>query len=755
MKKRETRTNRKRSQRGSALLVSLMVLVGLSLLGLGFVAISETESAISVNERNAAQVRNVAEAATKVVVEWFNNPDWALAEGLMPANPTGTSTMKPERKALHGLSEYKGVYKPAAQSPLLFDRPHKTAPENRFFGVDAASADVVIDGDTAATFLAQFNSRLFFDNVEGGQVVSIRVFAPPIIDAEPGNEKTEHEGRFYWNKGRRLGVATIEVTAEKRSPLTGNVIARNTTRAVVAEFPFPGPEGPLQSNSGILTQGAFRVHWGPVIASQGTLALKREMISIPWVNAYHMIHFEYGYDDVAFPIQASFPRNAPFLWELVGKNFEDPWFEARAFGDITTDGGSTANQAYAYTDVNQGENAAGVAGWSNQFQNQDANVYPDKKRVPFPFIDYSFWKQIAIAGQGQDGIFYLRYDPATGNFRDHTGLTKTFRQWVDTLSGASEGYYFFDTIGGVNPQNADGTTNTAVLTPDIDLQGGTIHMRGFIYLNAKSFGSQGLDGKHGYYNYPGEPYRDVGYHQVDDSVDPPVLMYDGAGNPILDKAGNKQWDFQDLNGNGIFDWHVAQKTVTRAGTDNVPQDITTYFIVPYFDGCTPPDLEAGTTGNCSEPHEPYLNLIYPNTTGNNVAACCAGGGQPTPLRVAWEAPGSQSRRPIRFQSDGTTPVPCTQTSSTYDCTSNGYDVDGPLIKLETNKGPILHGVLYNEGKYSSTGNAIMYGSVLVRGLAEKAGTVDVYFDESLVKGTWQDNFDGLPRVLITSFGTDR
>ncbi|HET7711165.1 MAG TPA: hypothetical protein VFL80_04490, partial [Thermoanaerobaculia bacterium] len=50
---------------GSALLVSLMVMVGLSLLGLGFVAISETESAIAINERNSVQVLDVAETGAK------------------------------------------------------------------------------------------------------------------------------------------------------------------------------------------------------------------------------------------------------------------------------------------------------------------------------------------------------------------------------------------------------------------------------------------------------------------------------------------------------------------------------------------------------------------------------------------------------------------------------------------------------------------------------------------------------------------
>ena len=471
--------NRNTSDRGSALLVSLMVLVGLSLLGLGFVAISETESAISVNERNAAQVRSVAESAAKVVVEWFNNPDWALNEGLMPPND---AAIKQERKALFNAGTYQGYYKPTG---ILFDLPHKTAAVHRFFGVNGESADIVITPTTTAAsgngtvqnFLDTFNSRLFVDNVDSGEVVAIRIYAPPIMNADVGNEQTEYpasSGRFFWNNGTRLGVATIEVVAEKTDP-SGEVIASATSRAVVAEFPFPGPEGPLQSNSGILTAGAFRVHWGPVIASKGTLALKREMISIPWVNAYEKSHFEAGYDPVAFPIDATVTHNDKnYFWELIGKGFEDPWFQARSFDDITTDGGSVADQAYPYTSVNNSETAAGVAGWSNQFQFQTENDYPDKKTVPFPFIDYNFWKQLAVSGQTQDGIYYLQYVDGSadgGNFIDYAGTTKTFRAWVDTLTGAEEGFYFFDTTNESNPQLSDDTTNTAVLTPDIDLSG--------------------------------------------------------------------------------------------------------------------------------------------------------------------------------------------------------------------------------------------------------------------------------------------
>jgi signal transduction histidine kinase len=51
-------------QQGSALLVALMVMAGLSLLGLAFVAISETESAIAVNQRNYVQSQAAAEAGS-------------------------------------------------------------------------------------------------------------------------------------------------------------------------------------------------------------------------------------------------------------------------------------------------------------------------------------------------------------------------------------------------------------------------------------------------------------------------------------------------------------------------------------------------------------------------------------------------------------------------------------------------------------------------------------------------------------------
>src|SRR5881227_1540219 len=87
-------TARRLRQRGSALLASLMVIVGLSLLGLAFVAISETESSIANNQKNHSEAVAVAEAGGKLVVQWFQDPDKMARLGLLPTN---LNTLKTQR----------------------------------------------------------------------------------------------------------------------------------------------------------------------------------------------------------------------------------------------------------------------------------------------------------------------------------------------------------------------------------------------------------------------------------------------------------------------------------------------------------------------------------------------------------------------------------------------------------------------------------------------------------------------------------
>src|SRR5919107_1639268 len=120
MKKLVNISRKLRRERGSALLVSLMVMVGLSLLGLGFVAVTETESAIAVNERNSAQALFAAETGARAVVDFFQDSTWAKDRGLLPQN---INAFKTRRVFTHEPS-MSGYYKANALMSL-FDKPFK------------------------------------------------------------------------------------------------------------------------------------------------------------------------------------------------------------------------------------------------------------------------------------------------------------------------------------------------------------------------------------------------------------------------------------------------------------------------------------------------------------------------------------------------------------------------------------------------------------------------------------------------------
>ena len=279
---------RLRRQRGSALLVTLMVIVGLSLLGLGYVSISETESAISVNQRNYNQALNVAETGAKAVVEMFQRPDGASDAGILPGN---LNVFKKIRyQTLSGTVTNVGRYKEDA-SWLMFDKPFKPLNTHRFLCTEA-NPDVIIDRSTTqgVAFLDEFNSALFIDD-EGGEITEIVVYAPPITGGT-ANAQNCIDG------GVRYGVATIRVTAQKfdnsGEKSDDHVIAQRTVKMTIAEWPFPGPQGPVQSNANIATGGNLGVHWGKM-TSEEDMEFANPLIALPWHDATHRVNFESGY----------------------------------------------------------------------------------------------------------------------------------------------------------------------------------------------------------------------------------------------------------------------------------------------------------------------------------------------------------------------------------------------------------------------------------------------------------------------------
>lgn len=728
---KRTKNRRTARSRGSALLMSLVIMVGLSLLGLGFVAISETESAISVNERHAAQTQAVAETGAKAVVEYFQDPQWARSENFTPAN-ADTLISAGGFKRQRTVGTYTGVYKPAGTSVLLLDRPFRPQEQNRFYGEDA-TADLEFNRTNAATQLTNINTALFgADSRANGRIEEIKVYAPPIIGGTLN-------GQGFWEGGTRYGYATIKVTAEKWSKDNGGgLLSRRVVRLIVGEFPMPVPGGPVQSEATVAFGGTADVHWGDV-TSFGDLSAGGASLpdtTFPWANPYDRPAFENEYDP------GSFPGGSQLLREVLRKEYEDPWFGTRSRGNNEN------------CDPNCGTYAPSVQETDliySSFENQTSNTYPSSKLVTFPDIRYDIWKKIATASRGMKGIYYFTYDPGTSAtcavapcFRKNgQGADRSFGHWVNTLGGArlGAGLYFFDTTDGQYPRPTGVTAN---LTPAVDINSAAIatpfRMEGFIYLNATGYGSSGIGSccPAAGFNMPAEIFRDIGYRPVDAGGN---FLVSGS-EPVWRGVSNGIWDFQDFNNNGRFDLVLSAANTTMTPTDTPPTDPSdladSRTVVPW----TGPTCSVAT---CSEPHEPYINFIYPAM------------GSPTGIvTAAWEVPGDETRRPKKR---GVTQADCDADPNSVagddNCTSNKYD--GPRSNNANDSGAIvnltvlLDGILFNEGGYSSTGNADYYGALLFRGAATGSGTPVIWFNERLLKGEPPPNF---PRVMIYSMETD-
>jgi hypothetical protein len=863
MSVKKTRKSRPRRQKGSALLVSLMIMVGLSLLGLGFVLVSETESAIATNDRNYHQAQVAAELGAKTVVEWFQDAQWSSDRGLLPKND---NTFKTQRTNA-GAHDY---YKPNP-GDLLCDIPLKGDRSNKFFGADPDHADILISyasGGKSSAYLDALTAKLFYkdpNSLESLRISDIRIYSPPWPGAQPNADKYYDSSGVNASTNPRYGVATVRVTAQKL--VNGQVRAERSVKVILAETPFPTVDGAIETSGSLVGQGNFKVYWGKIL-SEKNMQVNRPAVGMPWFDAKNQMSFEYGYDSpqprrtnqqyyvgdanapadlvtaptacmtptlatfafrctnpgtttgaapdcavwqavaavggtvndtggVTWTAEAGRPFaitpptgpsppddfyiNYPWLYQMTGQTLEDPWLHARARGALVYGNGqgsvpcsdAVSTHPCDYTQANSPSTEQYVATrYSNFFQNlitTDPGDRPESIEAVFPTMDYEFWKAIAQSGSNDpdSAIYYFEYagDGSTNLFKGPGGKIKTIETWMNAaldstgkpFNGLKPGFYFFDTQNSKNPQFNKG----GILTPDIDINSGTVdqstfQIRGYVYLNAANFGSKGVGNLPvtDVYSMPGEPYRDVGYREVDKTTLKFVLSAPlPAGTFNVIGASNGQWDYEDVNGNGQFD--IWTEDITRGGAvvvkapDGSTLPSPTWVPVPYFEGCEipdplamPPKVPAVGKG-CSEPHEPFLNLTYP-----------AKGSPDGKVKVEWYDPNISNANAPLYRKSKTrtglnTTAPCTKDSKPSECTSNGYDKDGALVTLS----PILWGAIYNEGGYAGSGNADYYGAVLMRGNFNATGTPNVWFDECLAHGCLESQLK-MQRVMVSSMETD-
>ncbi|HEX6083085.1 MAG TPA: hypothetical protein VF266_01075 [Thermoanaerobaculia bacterium] len=813
MKQHTKRMNRKRRRgqhdRGSALLVSLMVMVGLSLLGLSFVAISETENAISVNERNKTQTAAVAEAGARAIVQWFQDPENAEKRGLLPAND---ADFKTTRK----VNAYTGVYRPSGR---LFDTPFGPEEEDMFFGNEANADILIIDERNAdsTAFIKTFNDNFFY-NTDGGRVTAIRIYAPPNVGGSLIGG--------FWVAGQRYGVATIAVTAEKRNSLNA-VVAQSICRLVLAPFPLPGPSGAIQALGSVDTNGAYEVHWGAIESEEEKeLFIKREVTALPWFDAYDRPYVEYGLDSsvlweknknytayahpqwglvvrptdpvlaaqheyrivsatgpsggtepawdptpgntnsyggavtykevtpTAYPIStgvgAPYPNynNRNWIVELLHRPVTDPWFHVRTRGTLKgKDTGTAPAGPHPWPYATAANAGSFSTSINNPYHYFQNQTYDNRPSYKQVRVPRFDYDFWKAAALSARGQKGVYYLQWVAGDTYTNGLeTKSMQDWIKD----NEGFFFFETKNAMNPQRG----GPGKLVPG---DGNPCGAKGVVYMNVESMKTTGAgcDGEDGWYNQPPEPYRDIGYRRVNEASSGTQVIKnfttDGAGNYVRDKAYNNQWDYQDLpwsNGGSAkneFFDVCVQSKKVRRASDNT--DVTEYLPLPYYPGCTVGNNISTPNCNCSEPFEPYINIHY--------------AGQKENLQAYWDNPTASSsvfaKKTVDDEATGAL-ISCSASAvaskeGQEQCATNAWDGRGALALIDGGGGhqPIsIEGVVYNEGNYESTGNAAYYGSVVVGGKVSPQGTQEIWYDACLAAGCWPPKRIPFPRVMITS-----
>jgi Tfp pilus assembly protein PilX len=269
-------------ERGSALIVAMMIMVILTMLGVTFAVLAAQEEKISVNARDHEQTLYAAESALEIARTWFNDPsnstnlfkptsaqmNYSLRKGAMFTN---TYKNADERAAGENdtFSQVDGsagnVYTGGNMGggSSRFDKPYRGTAGNTLWG-RPATPDVLLCGDltldvnadgtvdctaTMKQYMDKLNTSLLMgtnlrnaghSSRDSGtvQVEQIRVYRPPVD----------------FDMNTRYGIATIEATAVKRA---GNqIVARRTVREVLQEIPFPGPSGAIETEGEISDSGS-------------------------------------------------------------------------------------------------------------------------------------------------------------------------------------------------------------------------------------------------------------------------------------------------------------------------------------------------------------------------------------------------------------------------------------------------------------------------------------------------------------------
>jgi len=489
------------------------VTVILSVLGISFLLMAETENRIARNEKRNAQVLYAAEAGVRAVEHWFDRPDTGIA---MPGPGVVDRTVRlildetdpyDPGAALpaDGVLGSRPFWKQAVDLDVdgaddLFERPYHPTPLNALMGTADGPDLRIDDGDPAAeAFLADLSQTLFGNLPGEGGGVTVRlsridVRAPPYLELGGSWE--------------RFGLATVEVTARLYRDPDGDreVLGERTVRAVLTEIDYRRPSGPVSSCGDLSfvprTGEPFPVRWGTLVAV-GTARLGTPTAlprSVP-----RALPATPGTDPLWTTNAVAFGNWLQAIdVDPPGLNvpIDDPWLRVLAGGAV-----------------------AGAPAGPQPFPSAVPPVAPDLSQVMqdqavvvCPAFDYDVWKRV-YAQSGKRGVHYFEH--AGGGLYRENGVDPA--QSFGVIANGAEGLYFFDTDDGLPPEDTDGDGRFDNLTPPILVSGGW-SFRGVLFLNAESIRIDSTVAPQMEVEPPGEPYSDADTDGEHDAGEPWVNL---------------------------------------------------------------------------------------------------------------------------------------------------------------------------------------------------------------------------------------
>jgi hypothetical protein len=510
-----------RTEKGSALVIALLVMVIMTLLGISFLLMADTENKISVNEKNYTTAHYVAEAGLYLVKDWFNQP--TTTKGYLV--PTSSQVDRSLRMIDHDNdpSTARVLVDGSAGRPYykqtnddILDKPYRGNREHSLMGTEDGP-DIRISESSSdsniTSFLQNLNDSLLPDFPKShyrARVTQIDIYEPPIM--------TIASNRI------RYGMATAKITAavfENAGTSEERKVAERVVKAVFNEAPYPGPWGPLHSCVNLNWTGDFSVFWGVATAvnnadfiAGGSIDVKHNS-GFPWADLYNHIT---GADQTAW-INSS------------DNSIEDPWYKVECKGQIIGAPNSD-QQPYPF-------DATSV---TNDIDKDHSNLFQYVDKDLCPVFDYKLWKSIALSG-GRN-IHYYTYDAATELFKeDGRGAGDT----VENHTGMKTGLFFFDTTDGEPPTDIDSDGIYDNLTADFKISGAGWWSGGFVYLNAETFSTLGI-GNPPKMNLipPGEPWLDGSNGHLIDG-----FYNDGETHLNINYPANKNGTYNLVNGSEI------------------------------------------------------------------------------------------------------------------------------------------------------------------------------------------------------------